>query len=120
MLQTLSREFSVRRIVLVLALTALTVTGAQITKAADEKNPGGCTVVELKPGEQAPSGTMSSTVTAGGGKVTGSTTGGNSVSVQSGNGSTSSAVTTGSSSDGKSTTTVMSSNGECTIYKQSK
>jgi hypothetical protein len=120
MSQTLSHLFSARPLLLVLALTAVTVAGAQITKAADDKNPGGCKVVELKAGEQPPSGAMSSTVTAGGGKVTGSTTGGNSVSVHSGNGSTSSTVTTGSSSDGKTTTTVMSSNGECTVYKQSK
>jgi hypothetical protein len=121
MSQTLSHHFGARPLLLVLALTALTtIAGAQIANAADEKNPGGCKVVELKPGEQPPSGAMSSTVTAGGGKVTGSTTGGNSVSVHSGNGSTSSTVTTGSSSDGKSTTTVMSSNGECTVYKQSK
>jgi hypothetical protein len=120
MSQTLSHPFSARPLLLVLALTAVTVAGAQIATAADDKNPGGCKVVELKAGEQPPSGTMSSTVTAGGGKVTGSTTGGNSVSVHSGNGSTSSTVTTGSSSDGKTTTTVMSSNGECTVYKQSK
>jgi len=121
MRQTFSHPFSGRPLLVVLALTTLTVAGAQITKAADEKNPGGCKVVELKSGEQPPSGAMSSTVTAGGGKVTGSTTGGNSVSVQSGGGATSSStVTTGSSSDGKTTTTVMSSNGECTVYKQSK
>jgi len=122
MSHTLSHPFAARPLLLVLALTALTtIAGAQIAKAADEKNPGGCKVVELKAGEQPPSGAMSSTVTAGGGKVTGSTTGGNSVSVHSGGGNTnSSTVTTGSSSDGKTTTTVMSSNGECTVYKQSK
>jgi len=120
MLVTSCNHSSARLLLAAVALTGLIVAGAETSKAADEKNSGGCKVVELKPGEAPPSGTLSSTVTAGGGKVTGSTTGGNSVSVQSGDGSGSSAVTTGSSSDGKSTTTVMSSNGECTIYKQSK
>ncbi len=79
-------------------------------------NPGGCKVVQLKPGEHAPSGSMTSTVTAGGGKVSGSTTGSsNSVTVHSGSGSTSSVVTSGSSGGGSSTT-VTSANGDCTIY----
>ena len=94
--------------------------GASATFAAAEdtaqKNSSGCKVVQLKPGEQAPSGTLSSSVTAGDGKVSGQTTGGNSVTVHSGNGTTSSSVTTGSSSGGGSSTTVTSADGSCTVY----
>ncbi len=122
-------------------------------QAADDagksaSNPAGCKVVQLKPGEQPPSnsssnpsGTMSSSVTAGGGQVSGHTTGGNSVTMHSGGGNTSSSVTTGNSSGsigssvttgssgsssssssttgtagGGTSTTVTSANGECTVY----
>jgi len=94
--------------------------GALITSAAAEdankSNNSGCKVVQLKPGEQAPSGTLSSSVTAGGGKVSGQTTGGNSVTVHSGDGKTGSSVTTGSSSGAGSSTTVTSADGSCTVY----
>jgi hypothetical protein len=94
---------------------AVTTANAQNAgKTAD--NPGGCKVVRLKPGQHAPSGTLSSTVTAGGGKVSGTTTGSsNSVTVHSGSGNSSSVVTSGSSGNGASTT-VTSANGDCTIY----
>jgi hypothetical protein len=90
-------------------LIAVTQAPAQTT------NSSGCKVVQLKPGERAPSGAMTSTVTAGGGKVSGHTTGGNSVTVHSGNGSTSSSITTGTTGSG-GTTTVTSGNGDCTVY----
>ena len=72
-------------------------------------------IVQLKPGESPPSGALTSSVTAGGGKVSGHTTGGNSVTVHSGDGTSSSSVTTSSSGNGGSTT-VTSANGDCTIY----
>lgn len=90
-------------------LIAMTQVSAQSTDSS------GCKVVQLKPGERAPSGAMTSSVTAGGGKVSGHTTGGNSVTVHSGNGSTSSSITTGTTGSGASTT-VTSSNGDCTVY----
>jgi hypothetical protein len=102
----------------ILVVACLSFIAAAHAQKADKStgNAGGCKVVQLKPGEQPPSGSMTSTVTAGGGRVSGSTTGGNnSVTVHSGNGSTSSSmVTTGSS--GGSSTTVTSANGDCTIY----
>jgi len=79
-------------------------------KTAD--NPNGCKVVERKGGT--PPGSLSSTVTAGGGHVSASTSGGNGVTVTSGNGT--SAVATGTTSDGRTATTVTSGNGDCTIY----
>jgi hypothetical protein len=104
-----------------MVIIAVTSLGLVATAEAQNKsadNPGGCKVVQLKPGQQAPSGTLSSSVTAGGGRVSGSTTGGgNSVTVHSGSGgsaSASSVTTTGSS--GGSSTTVTTANGECTIY----
>jgi hypothetical protein len=100
---------------------ALSLAAMTVTVAADDSNRAstnsGCKVVHLKPGEQAPSGALSSSVTAGGGHVSAQTTGGNSVTVHSGNGSTSSSVTTGSSSGpGGSSTTVTNSDGSCTVY----
>jgi len=106
-------------------LTAAAITAiAGVAFAADEhsssstsasvSNPNNCKVVEMKPGQKPPSGTLSSSVTAGGGKVTANSTGGNGVTVHSGNGSTSSAVTTTGSGNGS--TVVTSSDGNCTIY----
>ena len=86
-----------------------------VPASAQSTNSSGCKVVQLKPGERAPSGAMTSSVTAGGGKVSGTTTGGNSVTVHSGDGSSSSSVTTSSSGNGASTT-VTSGNGDCTVY----
>lgn len=78
-------------------------------------NPDGCKVVHLKPGENPPSGTVSTSVSAGGGRVSGTTTGSSSVTVHAGGGSASSVVTGAGSSSG-GTTTVTSANGDCTIY----
>ena len=98
------------------ACLGIATSAAAQTAGKSADNPGNCKVVHLKPGERAPSGTMSSTVTAGGGKVSGTTTGSsNSVTVHSGSGSASSVVT-GGSSGGGSSTTVTSANGDCTIY----
>src|SRR3954453_5611674 len=88
---------------------------AVLPASAQSTNSSGCKVVQLRPGERAPSGAMTSSVTAGGGKVSGTTTGGNSVTVHSGDGSSSSSVTTSSSGNGASTT-VTSGNGDCTVY----
>ncbi len=106
---------------LLAALAVTAITGAAF--AADDhgsaststtvSNPNGCKVVERKPGDN-PSGALSSSVTAGGGKVTANSTGGNGVTVHSGNGSTSSAVTTTGSGNGS--TTVTTSDGNCIIY----
>src|SRR5947207_12614195 len=101
-----------------IALSAVLSFGLLIAAthlSAQSTNSSGCKVVQLKPGENPPSGTMTSSVTAGGGKVSGHTTGGNSVTVHSGDGNSSSVVTSGSSGGGGSTT-VTSANGECTIY----
>jgi hypothetical protein len=87
---------------------------AESSSTASGSSSGNCKVVKLKSGENPPSGTLSSTVTAGGGKVTANSTGGNGVTVHSGNGSTSSAVTTTGSGNGA--TTVTTSDGTCTTY----
>jgi len=103
------------RSVAVIAALSLAPLIAVLPASAQSTNSSGCKVVQLKPGERAPSGAMTSSVTAGGGKVSGSTTGGNSVTVHSGDGSSSSSVTTSSSGNGGSTT-VTSANGDCTVY----
>jgi hypothetical protein len=93
------------------------------SSSATVSNPGNCKVVERKAGDPpagtVQSGSLSSSVTAGGGKVTGHTTGGNSVTVHSGDGRSSSTVTTGSSSGG-TTVVTGSGTGDCTIYVDKK
>jgi hypothetical protein len=81
--------------------------------AADDQN---CKIVERDAATHK-SGSISSSVTAGGGKVTAHTDGGNSVTMNSGNGSVSSSVTTGSGPGGRSQTVVTNSDGSCTIYR---
>jgi hypothetical protein len=101
---------------------ALAIAGGVVAFNAAAEEPShsaattkdGCKVVERKSGD--PSGAMSSTVTAGGGKVSGYTTGGNSVTVHSGDGKTSSSVSTAGSSGGGSTVVTGSGSGDCTIY----
>lgn len=92
------------------ALIALPNAAFSNDKTAD--NPNGCKVVERKGGT--PPGSLSSTVTAGGGHVSASTSGGNGVTVYSGNGN--SAATASTSGNGSSSTMVTSGNGDCTIY----
>jgi hypothetical protein len=81
--------------------------------AADDQN---CKIVE-RDGSTHNSGSLSSSVTAGNGKVTAHTSGGNAVTMNSGNGSVSSSVTTGSGPGGRSQTVVTNSDGSCTIYR---
>jgi hypothetical protein len=104
-----------RLIFVPLLLTGLAVVGMTAVQAADKIDPKtGCKIVEQKSG-QGNSGTLSSSVTAGGGKVSGHTTGaGNSVTVHSSDGSTSSSVATSGSSGGSSVV-AGSGSGDCTI-----
>ena len=94
-------------------LAANAVADDKNSTSVSVSNPNNCKVVERKPGDN-PSGTLSSSVTAGNGKVTASTTGGHGVSVQSGNGQVSSSVATTGSGNGA--TTVTTSDGNCIIY----
>jgi len=80
-------------------------------------NSDNCKTVHLKPGENPPTGSMSTSITAGNGKVSGQTTTGNGVSVQSSGNGVGTSVATSTSGDGR-TTTVTSANGNCTIYVQ--
>jgi len=82
--------------------------------AADDKN---CKIVERDASKSDNSGALSSSVTAGGGKVTANSSGGNSVTMNSGNGSVSSSVTTTGSGGGRGQTVVTNSDGSCTIYR---
>jgi hypothetical protein len=97
---------------------AVGVTAALIAAPAfaaeTASNPNGCKVVERAPGSSDNSGSLSSSVTAGNGRVSAQSTGPNSVTVNSGNGSTSSSVSTTGS--GGHSTTVTTSDGNCTIY----
>jgi hypothetical protein len=84
--------------------------------AADDhavSNPNNCKVVERQPGSN-DSGTLSTSVQAGNGKVSAQSTGGNGVTVRSGDGSTSSSIATTTGSGGQ--TTVTRSDGSCIIY----
>ncbi len=94
--------------------------GAYGARAADNSSTSartkdGCKVIERKADNDAAPGTLSSSVTAGNGKVSGYTTGDNSVTIHSGDGKTSSSVATAGSSGG-STVVAGSGNGDCTIY----
>jgi hypothetical protein len=75
-------------------------------------NPGNCNVVERNQANSGGNG-LSTSVTAGNGRVSAQSSGGG-VTVHSGNdGASASTATTGS---GGNTTTVTNSNGNCTIY----
>jgi hypothetical protein len=93
--------------------SALALLIATPAFAADDKN---CKIVERDASQADNSGTLSSSVTAGGGKVTGHSTGGNTITTHSGNGSVSSSVTT-TGSGGHGQTVVTNSDGSCTIYR---
>jgi hypothetical protein len=73
-----------------------------------------CKTVQLKPGEKPPanSGAMTSSITAGGGKVSGSTTLPNGMTQS----TTGSGATSMSSSTSNGKTVVTSSDGTCTVY----
>lgn len=95
-------------------LGAMAVAAAGIANAANEKD---CKVIERPAAAASQSGTVSSSVTAGGGKVSAHSTGGNSVTVHSGNGSVASSVTTTGSGG---STIVTNSDGSCVIYRNKK
>ena len=69
------------------AIAVLVVTGLAATSAyaasTTVTSSDNCKTVHLKPGENPPPGSMSTSITAGNGKVSGQTTTGNGVSVQS-------------------------------------
>jgi len=102
---------SQRSVQLALALAVLIAT--PVFAADDSKN---CKIVERDASQADNSGTLSSSVTAGGGKVTAHSSGPNSVTMNSGNGSVSSSVTT-TGSGGHGQTVVTNSDGSCTIYR---
>ena len=97
---------------LVAAGLAFGLTGARAeTTTTTTTDRDGCKVVERKSTDNDHSGPLTSTVTAGGGKVSGSTTGADkSVTVHSTNGSSSSSFATSGSSGGS---TVVSGSGNC-------
>jgi hypothetical protein len=96
------------------SLALIVVPGQGSWAAESASNPGNCKVVEQEGPNTGSAGAMSSSVTAGGGKVSGHTTGpGNSVTVHSGNGNSSSVATAGASGG---STVVTGSGGDCTIY----
>lgn len=103
------------------AIAVLVVTGLAATSAyaasTTVTSSDNCKTVHLKPGENPPPGSMSTSITAGNGKVSGQTTTGNGVSVQSSGSGVGTSVATSTSSDGR-TTTVTSANGNCTVYVQ--
>jgi hypothetical protein len=75
-------------------------------------------VVELKKGESPPGATsgMSTSITAGNGKVSGTTTGPGGTVTHSGTGGS---FSTSSASNGKETT-VTDSTGNCTVYRKAE
>ncbi|HEY1795729.1 MAG TPA: hypothetical protein VGG57_06390 [Stellaceae bacterium] len=102
-----------------LGLTALIAARAPAfasPKTAD--NPDGCQIIQRHhDGSADNSGSLSSSVTAGGGHVSGSSSaGGESVSVHSGTGNGSSVATSTTSGGGTTTAMVSNSDGSCTIY----
>ncbi len=95
----------------IIALAAIAVSPA--LGATDAKD---CKIVERDAPPAENSGSVSSSVTAGGGHVSAHSSGGNSITMNSGNGSVSSSVST-TGSGGKSQTVVTNSDGICTIYR---
>jgi hypothetical protein len=100
-------------IVAVSALAVLLAAPAFAAGDADNKN---CKIVERDASKSPNDGTLSSSVTAGGGRVSAQTSGGNSVTMSSGNGSVSSSIST-TGSGGRSQTVTTNSDGSCTIYR---
>ncbi|HTZ35657.1 MAG TPA: glycosyl hydrolase [Stellaceae bacterium] len=90
---------------------AIALPSAAYSAPKTVDNPNGCKIVERSGG--APSGSITSSVTAGGGQVSGSTTGGNGVTVYSHDGNS---VATAGTTGGNSSAMVTSGNGDCTIY----
>ena len=102
-----------RSVKLTFAAAAALLIATPVFAADDSKN---CKIVERDASQADNSGTLSSSVTAGGGKVSAHSTGGNSVTMNSGNGSVSSSVST-TGSGGRGQTVVTNSDGSCTIYR---
>jgi hypothetical protein len=102
-----------RTVKLALASAFAVLIAMPVFAADDSKN---CKIVERDASQADNSRMLSSSVTAGGGKVTGHSTGGNTVTTHSGNSSTSSSITT-TGSGGHGQTVVTNSDGSCTIYR---
>jgi hypothetical protein len=98
------------------AVSALAIMIATPALAASDTDNKNCKIVERDASKSPDDGTLSSSVTAGGGKVSAHSSGGNSVTMHSGNGSVSSSVTT-TGSGGRGQTVVTNSDGSCTIYR---
>lgn len=102
------------RLISLVLLPAAALIFVLPASAQSDKN---CKIIERDASSRPNDGTLSSSVTAGGGKVSAHTTGGNSVTMNSGNGSVSSSVSTTTGSGGRSQTVVTNSDGSCTIYR---
>jgi len=102
------------RLISLAVLPAAALLFALPASAQNDKN---CKIVERDAAAKSNDGTLSSSVTAGGGRVTAHTSGGNSVTMNSGGGSVSSSVSTTTGSGGRSQTVVTNSDGSCTIYR---
>jgi hypothetical protein len=102
------------RLISLALLPAAVLLFALPASAQSDKN---CKIVERDASAQSSDGALSSSVTAGGGRVTAHTSGGNSVTMHSGDGSVSSSVSTTTGSGGRSQTVVTHSDGSCTIYR---
>ena len=103
---------------LMLLSVALFLVLPSFSSAAAEDSDKNCKIVERDGPPPSRSHGLSTSVTAGDGKVTAHTSGPNGVSVDSGNGSVTSSVTTGSSGSGSHSQTVTTnSDGSCTIYR---
>jgi hypothetical protein len=91
--------------------------GSGSTSSSSTTDSRNCRVVHLKKGESPPGGSsgMSTSITAGNGKVSGTTTGPGGTVHHSGSGS----FSTSSSSDGKNTI-VTDSSGNCTVYRKAE
>jgi hypothetical protein len=102
----------------VLGMSGLIAAQAPAFAAAKTPdNPNGCQIIERHDRSADNSGSITSSVTAGGGRVSGSSgVGGGSVTVHSGNGTGSSVATTGSTGGGGTSAMVASGDGGCTIY----
>ena len=96
----------------IIALAAIAVSPALGASDANKD----CKIVERDAPPAENSGSVSSSVTAGGGHVSAHSSGGNSITMNSGNGSVSSSVST-TGSGGNSQTVVTNSDGSCTIYR---
>jgi hypothetical protein len=92
--------------------------GAGSTSSSSSSDNKNCKVVQLKKGETPPgsSSGVSTSITAGNGKVSGTTTGPGGTVHHSGN---SGSFSTSSASDGKNMT-VTDSNGGCTVYRKAE